>query len=493
MKRGSGIIMPIFSLPSPYGIGSMGREAYTFADFLHAAGQRFWQLLPLNPTSFGDSPYQSLSVFAGNPYFIDIELLIEDGLLTESEAANCKCLGDPRYVDYEHIYNTRFNLLRIAKERGWKRDFIRVKRFVHENESWLPNYALFMALKRHFDMKAWTEWEDEDARIREPEALKAYRTKLKDDIELFTYIQYLFFNQWKKLKAYVNGLGIQIIGDLPIYVAMDSADVWAEPAQFQINGRYEPSLVAGVPPDYFSEDGQLWGNPLYRWDKMKEDGFDWWLRRVDGARKLYDVIRIDHFRGIESYWAVKFGEDTAKNGRWIKGPGMDFVNAVKNAFPGIEIIAEDLGHLTKEVKNLMKKSGFPGMKVLEFAFGADEQNDYLPHNYDKNCVCYTGTHDNSPLMLWLEEDDSREAAFAKKYFALNKFEGYNWGIIRGGMVSVADVFIAQMQDYLGLGEGHRTNAPGIAEGNWRWRMLEGEALRELAERIRVYTKMYGRI
>lgn len=493
MKRGSGIIMPLFSLPSPYGIGTMGKEAYAFADFLHEAGQRFWQLLPLNPTSFGDSPYQSLSVFAGNPYFIDIELLIKDGLLTESEVADCKVFSDPRYVDYERIYNTRFKLLQIAKQRGWKRDLIKVKRFVCRNAEWLPDYALFMALKRHFDMKAWTEWEDADAQIRIQEALRAYRIKLKDDIELFTYIQYLFFDQWKRLKAYVNGLGIQIIGDLPIYVAMDSADVWAEPMQFQLNDQNEPTLVAGVPPDYFSEDGQLWGNPLYRWDKMKEDSFNWWLRRIDGARKLYDVIRIDHFRGIESYWAVRFGEDTAKNGRWIKGPGMDFVSAVKNAFPGIEIIAEDLGQRTQEVKNLLKQSGFPGMKVLEFAVGSDERNDYLPHNYDKNCVCYTGTHDNSPLMLWLEQIGPREAAFAKKYFALNEFEGYNWGIIRGGMGSVADVFIAQMQDYLGLGEGGRTNAPGTKAGNWQWRMLEGEASGGLAERIRTYTKMYGRL
>lgn len=356
MNRSSGILMPIFSLPSPYGIGTLGKAAYDFADFLAEAGQHYWQMLPLGPTSYGDSPYQSFSTFAGNPYFIDPDLLVEDGLLTKREVKAYRWGDDPRHVDYGAVYASRLKLLAKAKKRGWERDREEVTAFVAENARWLPDYALFMACKRHFGMRSWTEWEDEDIRLRRsPEVLERYRTLLREDVELFTYIQYLFFRQWEALRTYLHGKDIHVIGDLPIYVAMDSADVWAEPENFQLDDRCVPTEVSGVPPDYFSADGQLWGNPLYRWDRMQADGFGWWIRRIDGAGKLYDVIRIDHFRGFESYWAVPYGETTAKNGRWVKGPGMALVGVLIGWFPQLEFIAEDLGYPTPEVAQLLDR------------------------------------------------------------------------------------------------------------------------------------------
>lgn len=368
-----------FSLPSPYGIGTLGKAAYDFADFLAEAGQHYWQMLPLGPTSYGDSPYQSFSTFAGNPYFIDPDLLVEDGLLTKQEVKAYRWGSDPRHVDYGAVYNSRLKLLSEAKKRGWERDREEVTAFVAENARWLPDYALFMACKRHFGMRSWTEWEDEDIRLRRSQlVLEQYRTLLREDVELFTYIQYLFFRQWEALRTYLHGKDIHIIGDLPIYVAMDSADVWAEPENFQLDDRCVPTEVSGVPPDYFSADGQLWGNPLYRWDRMQADGFGWWIRRIDGAGKLYDVIRIDHFRGFESYWAVPYGEATAKNGRWVKGPGMALVGVLTGWFPQLEFIAEDLGYPTPEVAQLLRDSGLPGMKVLEFAFDSRDTSSYLP-------------------------------------------------------------------------------------------------------------------
>lgn len=492
MKRSSGILMPISSLPSPYGIGTLGKAAYDFADFLHAAGQKYWQLLPLGPTSYGDSPYQSFSTYAGNPYYIDLDMLIEDGLLTKKEVEEAEWGSNPRYVDYGKIYESRFAILARAKARGWQRDSGEVAQFLEENKRWLPNYALFMACKRHFGMKAWTEWEDEAIRLRTPEAVLAYREKLREDVEFYTYLQFLFFKQWNKLKAYIHSLEIKIIGDLPIYVALDSADVWAEPEWFQLDSRNVPTEVSGVPPDYFSEDGQLWGNPLYRWDAMTADGYGWWIRRIDGAGKLFDVIRIDHFRGLESYWAVPYGEKTAKNGKWVKGPGMHFVSAISGWFPELEFIAEDLGYPTPEVAQLLRDSRWPGMKVLVFAFDSRESSAYLPHAYSQNCICYTGTHDNTPLAEWWDGAAEEEKLFTTKYLGLNEAEGRSWGLIRAGMGSVATLFVAQFQDYLGLGAGHRINTPGTAEGNWQWRMLAGEASEELAQRIGEMAVMYER-
>ena len=491
MERSSGILMPISSLPSPYGIGTFGKAAYDFADFLKAAGQKYWQLLPLGPTSYGDSPYQSFSTFAGNPYFIDLDLLIKDKLLTQEEVDVCDWGTNPRYVDYGKIFESRYALLSKAKERGWQRDHEKVTAFEKENEGWLPDYALFMALKYHFKMQPWLEW-PEDIRLHRREAVEKWRAELREDMELFVYIQFLFFAQWTALKKYINELGIRIIGDLPIYVAMDSADVWSEPEMFKLDSHGKPTEVSGVPPDYFSEDGQLWGNPLYNYDAMEKNGFGWWIRRIGGVEKLYDMIRIDHFRGFESYWAVPYGEKTAKNGKWVKGPGMKLVGALTGWFHGIEFIAEDLGYATPEVAQLLADSKLPGMKVLEFAFNPHEPSDYLPHFYKENCVCYTGTHDNAPLAEWFEDGDPKEIAHAKKYLGLNEEEGCNFGVIRGGMSSVAKLFVAQMQDYLELGKYNRMNTPGVASGNWEWRMLPGEDSKKLAEKIAKMVKMYSR-
>ncbi len=491
MDRHSGILMHISSLPSPYGIGTLGREAYAFADFLRAAGQKYWQLLPLGPTSYGDSPYQSFSTFAGNPYFIDLDLLAEDGLLSPSELEAEDWGGQRRYVDYGRIYAARFGLLRKAFQAGYPRDRAAVEAFCRENK-WLDNYALYMALKARFGMKSWLDWPDEDLRLRRAEALERAREELAEDIAFYAYLQYLFFRQWDALREYIHSLGIRIIGDLPIYVAMDSADVWAEPEFFQLGEGNVPTEVSGVPPDYFSADGQLWGNPLYDYDRMKADGYGWWIRRVEGAGRLFDIIRIDHFRGLESYWAVPYGADTAKNGRWRKGPGMDLVGTLTSWFPGLSFIAEDLGFLTPEVRRLLEDSGLPGMKVLEFAFDAREPSNYLPHTYNRHCVCYVGTHDNETVEQWRWQADRADVTFARKYLGLNDADGFHWGMIRGGMSSVADTFLVQMQDCLGLGAEGRMNTPGTGWGNWRWRLLPGEASPALAKKLRCYTKMYGR-
>lgn len=482
--------MPVSALPSAYGIGSFGKEAYGFVDFLEQAGQSWWQVLPLGPTSYGDSPYQSFSTFAGNPYFVDPGLLIEDGLLTEEEADVCRGENCGR-IDYGRIYSLRFDMLKKAADRGYPRDREKVERFLDENRGWLPDYALYMACKRHFGMRPWSEW-DEDIRSRDPEAVKRYTEELAEDIRLFTYIQYLFFSQWRELREYAHSKGIMIIGDMPIYVAMDSADVWSETRFFALDEDNVPVAVAGVPPDAFSDDGQLWGNPLYDWDAMRKDGYGWWIRRVDGASRLFDVIRIDHFRGFESYWEVPYGEETAVNGSWRKGPGMALVGMLQNWFPHVRFIAEDLGIITDEVRQLLADSGLPGMRVLEFAFGSGSGSENLPHNYSPNCVCYAGTHDNQTVLQWMEEEAGEVTADAVRYFRLDEEEGYNWGMIRGGMASVADLFIAQMQDYLGLGAEGRMNEPSTSSGNWQWRMKEGQTDGELAARIAELTEYYGR-
>ncbi len=492
MKRSSGILLHISSLPSAYGIGTLGKAAYDFADFLHDAGQHYWQLLPLGPTSLGDSPYQSFSTFAGNPYFIDLELLVKDGLLTQADLDAEDWGDDARHVDYGKIYDARFRVLKKAFDAGFARDRAAVERFGAQN-AWLANYALYMALKRHFGMRSWLDWPDADIRLRRPQALAHYTQLLQEDIRFFSYLQYLFFQQWEALRSYIHSRGLRIIGDLPIYVAMDSADVWAEPEFFQLGADHTPTEVSGVPPDYFSADGQLWGNPLYDYDRMAADGFGWWIRRVEGASRLFDVIRIDHFRGLESYWAVPYGAKTAKEGRWRKGPGMALVGVLTGWFAGLDIIAEDLGFLTPEVRKLLKDSGLPGMKVLEFAFDSREPSDYLPHTYPRNCVCYVGTHDNETLVQWREAAAPQDIAYARQYLGLNEAEGFSWGVIRGGMGSVADTFIVQMQDYLGLGADSRMNTPGKASGNWQWRLLPGQLTPALAQKLRALTRMYGRL
>ena len=494
MKRSCGILLPVSSLPSPYGIGTIGAEARAFIDFLSLAGQSYWQILPLGVTSYGDSPYQCLSSFAGNPYLIDLDGLIADRLLTEKEVGSCDWGNDPSKVDYGLMFKNRLPLLKLAAVRGLKRDGESegFKTFVRENDGWLSDYALFTALKEHFDMKAWTEWPDEGARLRQAQSLEKYRNMLSKEILAAEYIQYLFFCQWKALKEYAGSKGIKIIGDLPVYVSLDSADVWAQPQFFLLDKDNIPLAVAGVPPDSFSKDGQLWGNPLYDYDAMERDGFGFWIRRIGGAEKLYDVIRIDHFRGLESYWSVPYGEKTAVNGKWVKGPGMKLLGVLKAWFPHISFIAEDLGYLTEDVRKLLSDCGFPGMKILEFAFDSRESSDYLPHNYPRNCVCYTGTHDNPPLAAWLKEASPSDIGTAKKYLGLSSGEGYRFGIIRGGMSSVADLFIAQMQDYLGLGAEARINTPGTFGSNWQWRLKPGQINKTLTEKIAGMAKLYGR-
>ena len=493
MDRSSGILLHISSLPSPYGIGTLGKAAYDFADFLHAAGQKYWQLLPLGPTSHGDSPYQSFSTFAGNPYFIDLDMLVADGLLQQSDLDGRDWGSNPRYVDYGKIYESRFEVLRIAFQNGFGRDHAEVQEFIADNSRWLPNYALYMAVKRHFGMKSWLDWPDSSIRLRKSEAVERYSRELKEDVDFFTYLQYLFYKQWNALREYIHSLDIKVIGDLPIYVAMDSADVWAEPEFFQLGEGNVPTEVSGVPPDYFSADGQLWGNPLYDYDRMRDDGYGWWIRRVDGARRLFDITRIDHFRGLESYWAVPYGAATAKEGRWRKGPGMDLIGRLTGWFRDLELIAEDLGFHTPEVEQLLADSGLPGMKILEFAFDSRDASNYLPHTYDRNCICYVGTHDNETVMQWKDQAKRSDITYARKYLGLSSAEGFNWGIIRGGMGSVADTFVAQMQDYLALGAEGRMNTPGTSSGNWQWRMLGDEASPALAKKIHQITKMYGRL
>ena len=489
MDRASGIIMPIFSLPGNYGIGTLGREAREFVDFLCRAKQKYWQVLPLGPTSCGNSPYSSSSTFAGNPYFIDLNMLLEDGLINANDLKEFD--WGSGNVEYSKIQEYRPIIPKKAFKNGYKSIREEVEDFAEDNSGWIYDYALYTALKEHFGMAPWYVW-DEDIKMREKTAVDRYKEKLKDEIDFHIYIQYLFFTQWQSLKKYAHENNVKFIGDLPIYVAMDSADVWASPENFLLDDNKMPVEVAGVPPDYFSENGQLWGNPLYDWEAMKNDGYGWWIRRIDGARKLFDVIRIDHFRGLESYWAVPSKDKTAVNGQWRKGPGLDFLTRIKGWFGGIEIIAEDLGILTDEVRQLLKDSGFPGMKVLEFAFDESGDSDYLPHKYNKNCVCYGGTHDNATLTEWKNNGSKKEIEFAREYFGIRARDDFNLGVIRGGMASVADLFVTQMQDYLNLGQEARTNIPGIAEGNWKWRMKDGAATDKLAEKIARMTKLYGR-
>lgn len=489
--RKSGILMHISSLPNPYGIGSMGKCAYEFIDFLEAAGQTYWQVLPLCPTGYGDSPYQSFSVFAGNPYLIDLDFLIEEGLLEKQEAESFSWGQNHQRVDYASLYENRCKLLRLAFRRF--RPDEAFYSFVEENSQWLFDYSLFMVLKDHFGGKPWQEWPRE-LMLREPEAMAACREEMAEQLSFHYFMQYLFFRQWQALRRYAGEKGIRIIGDVPIYVPLDSSDVWANPQLFQLDENCRPQMVAGVPPDSFTAEGQLWGNPLYDWDKMKQQNFRWWIRRLTAAAKMYDMIRLDHFRGFESYWAVPAGDKNAMNGCWKPGPAMDFIRAVQEAFPDLDFIAEDLGYLTPEVYQLQQDSGYPGMKVLQFAFDSRETSNYLPHTYTVNSVCYTGTHDNLTLAQWFREAAEEDIALAKAYLGLNLEEGYVWGMIRGCMSAISKLSIVQMQDYLELGGEARMNFPGTLSGNnWSWRAKDGSFTPELAERILKITKLYDRI
>jgi len=492
LKRASGILMPISALPSDYGIGTLGKCAYQFIDFLNAAGQKYWQLLPIGPTSYGDSPYSSFSSFAGNPYYIDLDMLIRDGLLRKSEVQSIDWGSDPERIDYGKIYHNRFAVLRLAYHRGAEKFSEELSQFYKENSGWLDNYALYMAVKAKNNMTSWMQWQDADIRMHRPEAVARYTKELQDEISFYRFLQFLFFRQWDALRAYAKEKGVDFIGDIPIYVAMDSADVWSEPQYFQLDEENRPVEVAGVPPDYFTEDGQLWGNPLYDYDAMAKDGYGWWIRRVDGARKLYDVTRIDHFRGFESYWAVPSGDSTAKNGKWKAGPGMNLVGVLTSWFADLEFIAEDLGCITEGVRKLLTDSGLPGMKVLEFAFDPQAESDYLPHKCDSNSVCYLGTHDNDTVTGWLKSIGKQEKKFAREYMHITADEGWNWGMIRTGMATASNLFIMQMQDVLELGSECRMNTPGNPSGNWQWRMTDQAIDKSLIKKLRHYTEIFKR-
>ncbi|SCY82674.1 4-alpha-glucanotransferase [Alkaliphilus peptidifermentans] len=491
MKRGSGILMHITSLPSPYGIGTLGKDAYDFVDFLEDAGQKYWQILPIGPTSYGDSPYQSFSSFAGNPFLIDLELLVQDGILKQEDFDYTDFGDNTEKIDYSKIFENKMPILQKAYFKGYERFQREVRAFVEENTEWLDNYSLYMAIKQHFCLKAWKEW-DEEIKFRRTDALHYYKNYLKSEIEYWQFIQYLFFKQWNELKDYANKKGIQIIGDIPIYVAEDSVDTWVNSDMFLLDDKKEPIKVAGCPPDAFSKDGQLWGNPLYNWENHEDSGFQWWIDRIEGNMRLYDIIRIDHFRGFESFWTVDNGAQIAATGQWEKGPAMKLFNAIKEKLGEVPIIAEDLGFLTQEVINFKNKTGYPGMKVLQFAFDPREESDYLPHNYEKNCIVYTGTHDNDTVLGWINNTNKDDVEFAIDYLKLNNEEGYHWGFIRGAWSSVGDLAIAQMQDFLGLGSNARMNIPSTLGGNWQWRIKKEALTSTLAKQINVLTKLYGR-
>lgn len=488
--RSGGILLPIFSLPSPHGIGTLGAEARRFVDFLADAGQRYWQILPVCPTSYGDSPYSSFSTFAGNPYFIDLDQLALDGLLTSLEI---KAAGFAKNegVDYADLFAKRFPLLRKAFTRFEQQPPEDFADFCADNP-WLEDYALFMVIKDDHAGASWLDW-PEDLRRRWPEALERVRRDHARDLEFWRCVQYLFFRQWRELKRYANDRGVQIIGDLPIYVALDSVDVWAAPEQFQLDEALRPTEVAGCPPDGFTADGQLWGNPLYDWERMRQDGYGWWMERFRRHCEIYDVVRIDHFRGFEAYYAIPYGDATARNGRWREGPGLDFFRAVERHVGKPPIIAEDLGFLTDGVRQLLRDTGFPGMKVLEFAFDSREDSDYLPHNYTRQCVCYTGTHDNSTVLGWAQCANPDDVRYATEYLRATPKEGLNWAMMRGAWSSVADLAVVQMQDVLGLDDSARINTPSTVGENWRWRMDKKALTPQLAGRLRREMEIYRRL
>lgn len=494
--RKSGILLPVSSLPSRYGIGTFSKEAYAFVDFLAQAGQTLWQILPLGATGYGDSPYQSFSTFAGNPYFIDLEQLIEAGYLTKEDCDACDFVGHEEYVDYEKIYRFRFLLLTKAWECAFSKKQLdkepSYQAFVQDNAWWLEDYALYMAIKAEFGGICFSDW-DEDIRTRNPQAMDEYREKLKDRLSYYYFEQYVFGMQWKALKSYANKKGIEIIGDIPIYVAFDSADTWANPELFQLDDNCMPTAVAGCPPDAFSETGQLWGNPLYQWEYHAKTDYDWWMKRIGHAYELYDVVRIDHFRGFDEYWSIPYGDETAVNGKWCKGPGYALFETMKQKLGKKRVIAEDLGFLTPSVLKLVKRTGYPGMKVLQFAFGSDVTNAYLPHNYGNNCVVYTGTHDNDTTLGWYKSLSRKERKFVNRYLGIRRGQkDVEWEIIRAAISSVADTAIIPMQDYLSLGGYARINMPSTLGNNWKWRMKSDACTQELAERIKDLCSLYGR-
>ena len=513
IMRESGILMPVSSLPGPYGIGCFGAEALKFVDFLATAGQHIWQLLPLSPTGYGDSPYQSCSAFAGNPYFIDLDALKADGLLTAAQLKAEPWGTDPLSVDYGTLYTSRYKVLRAAYA-AWREKYAGrfgcahyypddYYAFTLTNESWLNDYALYMALKTANGMKSWAEWPRE-YRLRDAGALAEFAAGQEEEIGFWKFLQYEFAVQWKKVKDYANEKGIKILGDIPIYVSADSVDAWVGGELFELDAQGGFARVAGCPPDYFSADGQLWGNPLYNWPYHKQTGYAWWVRRVRHALGIYDLLRIDHFRGFDTYWAIPAGSSTARTGKWENGPGMDLFRALEAALGKLPIIAEDLGDLVPSVRKLLADSTFPGMKVLQFAFGGGD-NEYLPHNHVKNSVVYPGTHDNTTLTdWWVNAAPAKEKANAAAYLHLTpckptakevaavRTDAARIALLRAALGSVADRAIIPMADWLGLGAEAHLNTPGKLGGNWAWRAAEGFDTALLAGRIEAECAVYCR-
>ncbi len=490
--RSSGLLLHITSLPGPYGIGTMGREAFRFVDFLSESGQKIWQLLPLGHTGYGDSPYQCFSAFAGNPLLIDLDKLIEAGLLNSADLPQDNF--DPDFVDFGAVFNYKYPLLKKAYDRfsqsATKLQRMQFETFCLSNRDWLNDYAFFMALKNHHQGKSWVEW-DAPLKRRDAAAMERYREHLAGEIEFFRFVQFLFFRQWFELKSYANLNHIQIIGDIPLYVAFDSADAWANPELFDFDEDLNPVTVAGVPPDYFSETGQLWGNPIYNWEHLASTGFSWWVDRIRANFRLYDILRIDHFRGLAAYWAVPFGEKTAINGRWIEAPGREMLEAVFQNLGHVPIVAEDLGVITPDVEALRDDFGLPGMKILQFAFDSAEENEFLPHTYNKNTVVYTGTHDNDTTLGRYMESTEAEKQQMRDYFLIDESDPAA-SFIRLAWSSVSVMAIAPLQDVLRLDTNARMNFPGKASGYWRWR-YRGEMLTSNhAAELLSLTKIFGR-
>lgn len=490
LKRGAGILMPVSSLPSKYGIGTLGKAAYDFVDDLVRAGQKYWQVLPIGPTSFGDSPYQSFSTYAGNPYFIDLDLLIEEGLLQRQEVETIRWYEKEDQVSYELLWEYRYSVLKAAFERSDHEKTKEYRDFMEREKDWISSYSLYMACKEHFGNREWLSWK-KDIRDRKMEALISYQVMLEKEIRFWEFVQYKFWQQWDRLHAYANEKGIQIIGDIPIYVALDSADVWVHPEQFLLDENHEPTVVAGCPPDAFSDEGQKWGNPIYDWEWMEREDFAWWKKRIRAAARCYDVIRIDHFIGIVRYYKIPVNE-SAKKGSFAWGPGLKLLKALDESIGEAKIIAEDLGVLVPEVGEVLQKSGYPGMKVLEFAFDGKRENPYLPHNYSKNCVVYGGTHDNDTLEGYYDMLSKENRAYAMAYCQVKRKKKLTDAIIRIGYASVANTVIFQMQDILKKNNNARMNYPSTIGTNWRWRMKSQEFTTKKQKRLAKLANIYGR-
>lgn len=491
--RASGILMHLSSVPSPYGIGTMGQSAREFVDFLKRAGQKYWQILPVGQTSYGDSPYQSFSSFAGNPYFIDLDMLAEEGLLLPEEYKMIDWGNNANTVDYGLLYQNRYPLLRLAVKRFLAGEHKEFMMFCDEQEQWLDDYALFMTIKGMNGGASWLDWKEEE-RKRNYVTMEEIRTTQKDEILFWKVLQFFFYEQWNALRAYANENGVSIIGDLPIYVALDSADIWANPQYFQLDEELRPVQVAGCPPDGFAEGGQLWGNPLFDWAALEEDNFSWCINRIGHSCRVYNVLRLDHFRGFESYYAIPYGDKDAKGGHWEKGPGDKLFLALQKQLGKQKIIAEDLGFLTEPVREMLKNSGFPGMKVFELGFDSRDGNgsEYLPHNFIRNCVAYTGTHDNDTIQGWFLTAPKDDVEYACAYFGIKDRRDGHWDMMKALWATVADLTIVQAQDLFGLGSESRMNRPSTFGNNWQWRALPGSFTEDLSTQLRNYMKLYAR-